>query len=1094
MKKIFFITTILLSNFYIVYSQGDFRATGEIKNEIPEGNLLSNPDVSALHKVNMFDMNLYTGKANVNIPIYEIKSGDISIPIALNYDTGGVKVDEFSTSVGQNWSLIAGGSISRIIKDFPDNEISYGLFAENDWDLGVILNPELNYIGYNRPNRGVNIAQVDYLKWGPGVGNRYAVYSELIGVLTGTPFNNGVQIDRNDYQRDFCPDLFIASAPSLNTKFTCINNTTYEIYPNNNNFTTNFLDNSGCKMSSYLIDVRSANGFGFGTNGYDHEGRTQKGIKDFFRFEITNDKGLIYNFNDEEIKETFLVSPNLDINYPNNGSSSEQNENIRTMMNNYSKKVHTWNLSTIRDVKNNIVTYQYETYSNNNTLKSKNGGKSVEVGVLSNFLNTCLIGQSEFYQYLTNHLSEKLLQKDIKKKRLSKILFNGGEVNFVYSMDRLDYAGEKALTEINVKNIFGEIVKKVIFNYNYFASKENCTTQDCKRMYLISINEVSSTGQVLSHEFEYDQAEMLPKKGSLEQDYFGFYNNNGLVNANNSQNTFSPKLYFYQNNGKNSLLPFQRTDVSNHVFVNGEIDLVPNNHSLKGLLKRVTYPTGAQLELEYENNSFQFFNQNYTGGGARVKNQKIFDNGTLKRQLNYDYKELDNKSSGYMNNFPVYGNLLTYKTSPFQCYSFAAFDKAKISVELTNGNYIGYSRVTEYEVGKGKTVYSFSSPKEVQNTLEVKVPLPANDILAPGTGLADNVPCMTALINNSAYPSIANIDYDYMRGKLLEMKIYDVNDNILQSELNEYSNRNFSETNLSKTFVLQYGNGLNDGLIYGLNVSSKIRTSDYLLSKTTKKDYFGSQFVTNILDLSYTNLYPFVNKIKNTTSTGISEIYRFYPFDSEVSGLPLMSNLIQQNKLREVIKEKTYNNSELLQSSLVNYNSFENIVNIVNGFSTYPVVFNSYLSKSISTAKGTNPLTEEGIITKRDLNGNILEFKNKNDKYNVILYGYSQTLPIAKIENATYTQIEPYVDNLKTLSNINDQANLLLALNNLRTNLPHAMVTTYTHKPLVGVLTITDPKGDTINYEYDSFGRLSTVKDKNGNIHSENQYNYRTQN
>ena len=68
---------------------------------------------------------------------------------------------------------------------------------------------------------------------------------------------------------------------------------------------------------------------------------------------------------------------------------------------------------------------------------------------------------------------------------------------------------------------------------------------------------------------------------------------------------------------------------------------------------------------------------------------------------------------------------------------------------------------------------------------------------------------------------------------------------------------------------------------------------------------------------------------------------------------------------------------------------------------------------------------------------------------------------------------------------------LLAALNALRTNLPGAMVTTYTYKPLIGVSTITDAKGDQITYSYDSFNRLQFVKDKSGNILSENQYNYK---
>lgn len=1094
MKKLILIV-IFFANINVAFSQGDYRAAGEIKNEIPEGNLLSNPDVSAFQKVNMFDMNLYTGKANINIPIYEIKTGDLSIPIALNYDTGGVKVDDIATSVGQNWSLSAGGSISRIIKDFPDNEISYGLFAENDWDLGVILNPELNYIGYNRPLRSPDIynAHQDYLVW--GAINRYAVYSEGIGPLTGAPFDTGVQINRDDYQRDFCPDLFIANAPSLNTKFTCINNSTKEIYPNSlDTFTTTFLDNSGNKMTSYLVDVRIYNGFGFGNSGFSHYGRTGKLIKDFFSFQITNEKGFVYDFNQEEVSETFLAKPNVMIDYPTNGGISEQNENMRTLMNNYSKKVHTWNLGSIKDTKGNNISFQYETYNNGNVLKNKSGGKTVEINSLPNLLNTCIINSGEFYQYLKNHFLEIVFKKDIMKKRLSKIVFNEGEVNFSYAMLRDDYIGEKALTEITVKDIFGVVIKRTTFNYAYYNSKENCSSPECKRLFLVSINEVSSTGEILTHEFEYNQANMLPKKESLEQDYFGYYNNNGLANANNSQNEFSPKLFFYENNGKNSLLPFQRTDVTNHVLVNGEIDLTPNSNSLKGLLNKITYPTGSELHLEYENNTFQFLNQNYTGGGARIKNQKIYDNGLLKKQLNYEYKEEDNKSSGYMNNFPVYGNLQVYKSNPFQCAKFAAYDKPKVNIELTNGNYIGYSRVIEYEIGKGKTIYLFSSPKEIQNVSEIKTPLPVNHLSVPNTMPSDNISCMTALVNNSAFPSIANIDYDYMRGKLLEKKVFDETNNLLQTEKNDYINRDFVETNLSKTFVLSY-NDPSSGLNYGLKVASKIKSSQYLLSKSTSKDYFGSQDVTNVFDFSYTNSYPFISKVKATTSTGVTETYNYYPFDSEVSGLPYMTNLISENRIGELIKQKRFVDYNLTNSTLKNYDLFQNSVTnyIPNGFGYVPFTtnYNQYLSKSISTSKGTNPSQEESIITKRDFRGNIIEYRNKGNFYIVILYGYKQSLPIAKIENATYTEVQAYEANLQNISNTGTEANLISALNSLRTALPNAMITTYTHKPLIGVSSVTDTKGNIQTYHYDSFNRLQFVKDKDGNILSENEYNYK---
>jgi YD repeat-containing protein len=55
----------------------------------------------------------------------------------------------------------------------------------------------------------------------------------------------------------------------------------------------------------------------------------------------------------------------------------------------------------------------------------------------------------------------------------------------------------------------------------------------------------------------------------------------------------------------------------------------------------------------------------------------------------------------------------------------------------------------------------------------------------------------------------------------------------------------------------------------------------------------------------------------------------------------------------------------------------------------------------------------------------------------------------------------------------------------------NAQMTTYTYDPLIGVTSITDAKGDTITYTYDSFGRLQNVKDKDGNILSENEYHYK---
>ena len=165
------------------------------------------------------------------------------------------------------------------------------------------------------------------------------------------------------------------------------------------------------------------------------------------------------------------------------------------------------------------------------------------------------------------------------------------------------------------------------------------------------------------------------------------------------------------------------------------------------------------------------------------------------------------------------------------------------------------------------------------------------------------------------------------------------------------------------------------------------------------------------------------------------------------------------------------------------------------------------MPKEIYDLKGTDPVFPfdnnnkriEYVLYDKDLvsgevkgNGLVLEYKKTDGISISIIWGYNKTQPIAKIENASYSQIQQYVDNLQTLSNTpNNEANLLSALDNLRDNLPNAMVTTYTYIPLVGVRTITDYKANRITYHYDSSNRLEYVTDKDDNILSKNEYHYK---
>jgi YD repeat-containing protein len=78
------------------------------------------PEVASLDKFGNIPVSYSTGVPSITIPIFQIKAGDISLPVSLDYHAGGIRVDEMSSSVGIGWALNAGGSVSRSMVGLPD--------------------------------------------------------------------------------------------------------------------------------------------------------------------------------------------------------------------------------------------------------------------------------------------------------------------------------------------------------------------------------------------------------------------------------------------------------------------------------------------------------------------------------------------------------------------------------------------------------------------------------------------------------------------------------------------------------------------------------------------------------------------------------------------------------------------------------------------------------------------------------------------------------------------------------------------------------------------------------------------------------------
>ncbi|MEO1519047.1 MAG: DUF6443 domain-containing protein, partial [Bacteroidota bacterium] len=78
------------------------------------------PSAAGLAKYTDFPISYTSGTPQISVPIYTLSGRGIQVPISLSYHSGGVKVDELSSCVGLNWSLNAGGSVSRTVMGKAD--------------------------------------------------------------------------------------------------------------------------------------------------------------------------------------------------------------------------------------------------------------------------------------------------------------------------------------------------------------------------------------------------------------------------------------------------------------------------------------------------------------------------------------------------------------------------------------------------------------------------------------------------------------------------------------------------------------------------------------------------------------------------------------------------------------------------------------------------------------------------------------------------------------------------------------------------------------------------------------------------------------
>jgi hypothetical protein len=627
---------------------------------------------------------------------------------------------------------------------------------------------------------------------------------------------------------------------------------------------------------------------------------------------------------------------------------------------------------------------------------------------------------------------------------LSNIASSQENISFKY-FTFWGYSGYRPyLQEMQIKNSNNTKIKECKFEY-----QEAC---------LLSKVLISDEGD---YNFEYDSCRITSVKS---QDYWG-YNNS----ADNS--TLVPSFSVYTMDKSFRLVSFEGANRD----INAEA-------MQANILKKIIYPTKGYIKFEYEPHQFYSYTSDISeGGGLRVK-KTISSSGPNAPDIIRSYKYGKNENGkGYTTITPT---LDTFFQERFCLYDEDLDNKCEYRQLLIKGESscttiptfnvpVWYDYVSEYE-GENKTTYLFTNSDNsisvMRSSLDHRfsVNYPTTYVCAYNNFFQNN-PVIQKLIlykkESESYLPIKRIEYDYKElcsghapiyGLVAERHLYHING----SDGDFYDHETFGTADIF--------------------LKGSYTINPYIYKPCTERTvlYSGNDSICSKKDINYkyydNDRYSNVSSVVTTGSNG--SVYTdniYYTSDTLANQTPsqeqAVSSMRSLNRITAPIKFSRYIGSDLIFQKNIQYRAFG--TNLI------------YPEKEIYKTKD---FPEETRVTydKYDDYGNIQGI-TKDKLPTTYLWGYKKQYVVAKIEGITYLQVEnalgnAFITNLATTQEPSESQ--LQSIRNAFAN-NTALVTTYTYKPLIGMISKTDPRGITTTYTYDNdSGRLLYIKDHDGNI------------
>lgn len=1061
---------------------------------------LEPPSMSDLHVSRENQVSHYTGSSSMSHNLGLVQNKELEVPVLIRYNPGGSKIDDFPGNVGQGWALLAGGSITRLQKALTLEDVSEETSAPQE----VGVNPTVSSSWFSdstlqrhlKDNYYYSIDSVQYDLF----QYNFLGHSGIIG------------FDHNNIPRiisggsNFTIDYEIITHKILYFPMKGINR-----YLNVYQQATN---SAGWNALLGNPDTLSARSFGMRNLLY--------------RFVLRDNKGIRYTFGGHdssiEFRRTGLSAPGA-------SPPARERQGVDPV---------TWYLTRIEASTGEVIEFNYERdiYQLRKTVRSHSdvtvtpGFSRSETLHYYDFLQTTMVNPcylvSIVSPYTTVNFHSSRAQQQLQVPGNYALLFPGVPVG---SLDPLGQSTTGHLIHFDTYQDMGQLRPlNLIYDSNYPMKLDSISFRDLRgtlqktvvfsytgsteeRLKLQSFRYRSGGSVSEAYRFRYNSLK-LPAYLSPQQDHYGYFN--GKPQTNRDAFVTSP------------VSSSTNMSLVNTYYQDREPVL---QYSLAEMLDTVLYPAGGKKVLEYELHTYSKEAKRYpfdvdglttdqVAPGLRIRRIIYLDHdNAVLDETEYSYLH-NGRSSGVRSHRPFYSIALSGAfTHPMMFlpntsiyngnFSRYMFNSESLNpIDALRGPIVTYTYVQEKKTGGSHVYYTF---KNYDNGYH---DLPYLNTISDHLHLYNH------------WQDEVGSSLELERGQPVSKEFYRGGDTLVRKEAYLYRDdpyrfdeyiRFFSKRkNLSYSYSAYHPSfriAAGQRFYYYPGMKEKI-TTDYFMTSGN-----GIDSATNRECFVYSQYREL--KLSKRSVSGGDTLYtvNLYANDySDGSGfLSLLKSTGDRASVVENVVVKSTGGARLVISGNVNKYSFTNpgllssihTLDIagsidLNSFSFsngHVGLLDHYNSANVLNIDGVGsfaPHIQYGEIYKvnsYDSYNNPREEILAGNRYISYLWGYQGQYPVAKIENSTYSSVldvlgQATVNSLNLLG-VQDYTirNTIHALRS-HTSMENAWVSAHTYKPMVGMVSSTDMNGHTVYYEYDVFGRLSAVKDRDGNIIKTYCYNY----